>query len=52
MFWREEDETKPEFKVPEEVYDLVFSLRDNRLSLVQGLAALFGRIADFRQISV
>ncbi len=28
------------------------ALRDNRLALVQGLASLFGRIADFRQISV
>lgn len=27
-------------------------MRDNRLALVQGLAALFSRIADFRQISV
>jgi len=28
------------------------NLRDNRLALVQGLAVLFSRIADFRQISV
>jgi glycyl-tRNA synthetase beta chain len=28
------------------------AVRDNRLALVQGLASLFGRVADFRQISV
>jgi glycyl-tRNA synthetase beta chain len=28
------------------------AVRDNRLALVQDLASLFGRIADFRQISV
>lgn len=28
------------------------AVRDNRLALVQGLASLFSRIADFRQISV
>jgi len=33
MFWREDDDSKPEFKVPAEVYDLVFSLRGNRLQI-------------------
>ena len=32
MFWREED-SKPEFEVPAEVYDLVFSLRGKRLQI-------------------
>ena len=47
MFWREEDETKPEFKVPEEVYDLVFSLRGSRLHIDHAHAlaeALQGRL--------
>jgi len=33
MYWREDDDSKPEFEVPAEVYDLVFSLRGSRLQI-------------------
>ncbi len=33
MFWREDEESKPEYQVPGEVYDLVFSLRGSHLRI-------------------
>jgi CRISPR-associated protein Cas6 len=33
IFWREDEDSRPEFEVPTEVYDLVFSLRGNRLRI-------------------
>ncbi|MCP4472126.1 MAG: type I-MYXAN CRISPR-associated protein Cas6/Cmx6 [Gammaproteobacteria bacterium] len=38
MFWRENDDSRPEFEVPAEVYDLVFSLRGSRLHIDHALA--------------
>ena len=31
MFWREEDDSEAEFRVPDDVFDLVFRLRGSRL---------------------
>jgi CRISPR-associated protein Cas6 len=33
MFWSEDEDSKPEFQVPAEVYDLVFSLRGSHLRI-------------------
>lgn len=47
MYWREEDDSKPEFELPAEVYDLVFSLRGSHLQIDHAHAlaeALQGRL--------
>jgi len=47
MYWREDDDSKPEFEVPAEVYDLVFSLRGSQLRIDHAHAlaeALRGRL--------
>jgi CRISPR-associated protein Cas6 len=33
MFWRDDEDSRPEFEVPVEVYDLVFRLRGSRLQI-------------------
>ncbi len=33
MFWREDDDNEAEFRVPDDVFDLVFRLRGNRLGI-------------------
>ncbi|MCP4982540.1 MAG: type I-MYXAN CRISPR-associated protein Cas6/Cmx6 [Gammaproteobacteria bacterium] len=38
MYWHEEDETRTEYQVPDDVFDLVFKLRGNKLDIDHAFA--------------